>query len=73
MAQINNKERTFLMIKPDAVHRGLIADIIKRFEQKGYKLVAMKFVKVWAINSETAVLYHFLDCFQYVNKVLLFY
>lgn len=64
MAQINNKERTFLMIKPDAVHRGLIADIIKRFEQKGYKLVAMKFVKVWAINSETAVLYHFLDCFS---------
>lgn len=33
------------MIKPDAVHRGLIADIIKRFEQKGFKLVAMKFVK----------------------------
>ena len=41
-----NKERTFLMLKPDAVHRGLIADIIKRFEQKGFKLVAMKFVKV---------------------------
>jgi len=34
------------MIKPDAVHRGLIADIIKRFEQKGFKLVAMKFMKV---------------------------
>lgn len=33
------------MLKPDAVHRGLIADIIKRFEQKGFKLVAMKFVK----------------------------
>ena len=42
-----NTERTFLMIKPDAVHRGLIADIIKRFEQKGFKLVAMKFLKVW--------------------------
>lgn len=40
------KERTFLMLKPDAVHRGLIADIIKRFEQKGFKLVAMKFTKV---------------------------
>lgn len=33
------------MIKPDAVQRGLIADIIKRFEQKGFKLVAMKFMK----------------------------
>ena len=31
------------MIKPDAVHRGLIGDIVKRFEQKGFKLVAMKF------------------------------
>lgn len=41
-----NKERTFLMLKPDAVHRGLIADIIKRFEQKGFKLVAMKFMQV---------------------------
>ena len=41
-----HKERTFLMLKPDAVHRGLIADIIKRFEQKGFKLVAMKFMQV---------------------------
>jgi len=37
-----NKERTFIMIKPDGVARGLVADIIKRFEQRGYKLVAMK-------------------------------
>merc|ERR1719336_1228557 len=37
-----NRERTFIMLKPDAVHRGLIGDIIKRFEQKGFKLVAMK-------------------------------
>lgn len=39
-------ERTFIMIKPDAVHRGIIGDIIKRFEQKGFKLVAMKFMHV---------------------------
>ena len=30
------------MIKPDGVQRGLIGEIIKRFEQKGYKLIAMK-------------------------------
>ena len=41
-----NKERTFIMIKPDGVHRGLVADIIKRFEQKGFKLVAIKFLQV---------------------------
>ena len=39
-------ERTFIMIKPDGVQRGLISDIIKRFEQKGFKLVAMKFMVV---------------------------
>ncbi|VVC31006.1 Hypothetical protein CINCED_3A021513 [Cinara cedri] len=39
-----NEERTFIMIKPDGVQRGLVAKIIKRFETKGFKLVAMKFV-----------------------------
>jgi len=42
----NNAERTFIMIKPDGVHRGLVGDIIKRFEQKGFKLVALKFMQV---------------------------
>merc|ERR1711894_548567 len=40
-----NQERTFIMIKPDGVQRGLVGDIIKRFEQKGFKLVAMKFMQ----------------------------
>ena len=44
MAGIN--ERTFIMIKPDGVQRGLVGDIIKRFEKKGFKLVAMKFMQV---------------------------
>ena len=39
-----NKERTFIMVKPDAVQRGLVGKIIERFEQKGFKLVAMKFM-----------------------------
>lgn len=30
------------MVKPDGVHRGLVGEIIKRFEQRGYKLVALK-------------------------------
>jgi hypothetical protein len=41
-----NKERTFIMIKPDGVQRGLVGEILKRFEQKGFKLVAMKFMHV---------------------------
>ncbi len=39
-------ERTFLMLKPDAVQRGLIGEIISRFEKKGFKLVALKLLQV---------------------------
>ncbi len=35
-------ERTFVAIKPDGVQRGLIGDILGRFERKGFKLVALK-------------------------------
>lgn len=35
-------ERTYVMVKPDGVHRGLVGEIIKRFENRGYKLVALK-------------------------------
>uniref|UniRef100_A0AAV1UPR4 Nucleoside diphosphate kinase n=1 Tax=Peronospora matthiolae TaxID=2874970 RepID=A0AAV1UPR4_9STRA len=37
-----SKERTFIAIKPDGVQRGLISEVIARFEKKGYKLVALK-------------------------------
>lgn len=40
------KQRTFVMIKPDGVQRGFIGEIIARFEKKGLKLVAMKMVSV---------------------------
>lgn len=39
-------ERTFIAIKPDGVQRGLMGEIVKRFEQKGFRLVAMKFLQV---------------------------
>lgn len=39
-----NQERTFLAVKPDGVQRGLIGDIIARFEKRGYKLVGLKMV-----------------------------
>jgi nucleoside-diphosphate kinase len=40
------KERTFAMIKPDAVQRGFVGEILSRFEKKGIKIVAMKLVAV---------------------------
>ncbi|MBE9188865.1 nucleoside-diphosphate kinase [Gloeocapsopsis crepidinum LEGE 06123] len=39
-------ERTFLAIKPDGIQRGLIGEIISRFEAKGFTLVGLKFMKV---------------------------
>lgn len=40
-------ERTFILLKPETVQRGLIGRIIERFEARGFKLVAMKFIWVW--------------------------
>ncbi len=39
-------ERTLIILKPDAVHRHKIGQIIQRFEDKGLKLVAAKFMKI---------------------------
>lgn len=39
-------ERTLILIKPDAVHRGLIGEIISRFEKKCLKLIAAKFIRI---------------------------
>ncbi|MCO5611764.1 hypothetical protein L7F22_066023 [Adiantum nelumboides] len=39
-------ELTFIMIKPDGIQRGLIGEIISRFQQKGFILKAMKLVQI---------------------------
>ncbi|MEM9948749.1 MAG: nucleoside-diphosphate kinase [Cyanobacteria bacterium P01_D01_bin.36] len=39
-------EKSFIMIKPDGVQRGLVGDIIGRFETKGFKLVGLKQMEV---------------------------
>ena len=39
-------ERTFLMIKPDAIQRNLVGEIISRIERKGLKLVGAKLMTV---------------------------
>jgi len=40
----DSDERSFIMVKPDGVQRGMVAEIIKRFEAKGYKLVGIKVI-----------------------------
>ncbi len=39
-------ERTFVMIKPDGVQRGLVGKILRRFEDRGMKILAMKLIHV---------------------------
>lgn len=39
-------ERTFIMVKPDGVQRGLAGEVIRRFEAKGFTLVGLKFMQV---------------------------
>lgn len=39
-------ERTFVMVKPDGVQRGLVGRIISRFEERGLKICAMKMMRI---------------------------
>jgi len=39
-------ERTFIMVKPDGVQRGLAGEIISRFEKRGFKLVGLKLMQI---------------------------
>ena len=42
----HHDERTFVMVKPDAVQRGLIGEVISRLETRGLKLVGAKFMQI---------------------------
>jgi len=39
---MSNTERTFIAVKPDGVQRGIFPEVLRRFSQKGFKLVAIK-------------------------------
>lgn len=46
-------ERTFLMVKPDGVQRGLIGEVISRFERKGFQLIGCKLMQLTRQQAET--------------------
>merc|ERR1719231_899895 len=50
-------ERTYIMIKPDGVQRGLVGEITKRFEQRGYLLKGLKLFQA----SEELLKEHYCD------------
>ena len=58
-------EQTLAIVKPDGVQRGLVGDIMHRFERVGLKIVAMKMV--WA--SEELVGKHYTDDEAYLTSV----
>ena len=45
-------ERTFAMVKPDGVQRGLVGEIIRRYEARGLKLVGLKLQQVPRSKAE---------------------
>lgn len=45
-------QRTFVLLKPDAVLRGLIGKVISEFEQRGLKIVSMKMIQATAEQVE---------------------
>lgn len=45
-AEGTERERTFVMAKPDAVQRSLVGEIVSRLESRGLKLVAGKFMRI---------------------------
>ncbi len=45
-------ERTFVMLKPSAVSRGLVGEILTRFERRGFKIVALKTLKMSLAMAE---------------------
>src|SRR4051794_28262046 len=46
-------ERTLIILKPDAVQRGLCGPILARFEAKGLQIVGLKFMKIPQQTAET--------------------
>jgi nucleoside-diphosphate kinase len=46
------KEKTFLMIKPEGVEKGLIGEVISRFERRGFKIVGLKLSKISKQKAE---------------------
>ena len=43
---MQREQRTFIAVKPDGVKRGLVGEIMKRFETRGFKLIALKMLDV---------------------------
>lgn len=51
-------EKTLIIVKPDAIQRGLLGEIVSRFERKGLKIVAMKMETISDLKVEEHYSHH---------------
>ena len=64
-------ERTFVLIKPDALQRNLVGEIIGRFERKGLKIVGMKMISIDDLKVEEHYgKYKDKDFFKHLKKFM---
>ncbi|MGC8555769.1 MAG: nucleoside-diphosphate kinase [Conexivisphaera sp.] len=47
-----NEERTLVVVKPDAVSRGLVGEILSRFERKGFRIVELRMIRLERNQAE---------------------
>jgi len=66
-----NMQRTAVLVKPDGLQRGLIGEIISRFERKGLKLVGLKMIQMsdemlsdWYVEHKDKSFFHDLKEFM---------
>ncbi|MDO8183516.1 MAG: nucleoside-diphosphate kinase [bacterium] len=52
------EEQTLIIIKPDAIHRSLLGEIVKRFERKGLKIVGLKMMEIGDLLLEDHYAHH---------------
>ncbi|GAY51011.1 hypothetical protein CUMW_131000 [Citrus unshiu] len=69
VASMEQVEETYIMVKPDGVQRGLVGDIISRFEKKGFKLTGLKLFQCPKDLAE-ACCWEFIDDFNLFNIYL---
>jgi nucleoside-diphosphate kinase len=58
-------QKTVILVKPDALKRGLVGEVISRFEKVGFKLVSMKMI--WVNKDHVAK--HYMDEKKYLTNI----
>src|SRR5947209_7493318 len=70
---MGDMERTLVVVKPDGVQRGLVGPILSRFEQRGFRVVALRLLTVPRPMAETHYAVHqgkffYNDLVQYISS-----